>query len=281
MRFAAAILLAGCSSLSSDPGLDAELQIAAAAPDATAQFNPGAMPGDGAGPKILSLNVSSFNVAPGAIAQPLLGTLDAGATAVAFVLDGDRGWWLLPAGVPDPNSPTMPSFAARMSFARTLAAGPVTLIGRAVDEHGHFGPATTLTLTILATAAPGGGLVVALSWASATDLDLHVVEPSGAEIWSDSPTSATGGVLSLDSNSGCVIDGQDGETASWAQPPSGHYQVRVDTFSLCGQAVADWRVAVTLDGASLGVASGQSIDADTRGPHQRGSGREALDFDVP
>jgi hypothetical protein len=268
------LLLAGCGGASPDLGQNAALQLT------SAQFTPGAMPGDGAGPQVLTLNVSNFTVAPGAIDQPLLGTLSASATALAVQLTGDRGWWLLLAGVPDSDSPTLPSFNTRMSFARMIGAGPITIVARAVDAEGRFGAANTLPLTVSDLPQPDARLLIALEWDSATDLDLHAVDPSGAEIWSDAPTSPSGGVLDLDSNSGCVIDGHDAENVRFADPPPGHYSVRVDTFSLCGQPAAAWQLAVTLDGASLGAAAGQSVDADTEGPHQRGSGREVLGFDV-
>ena len=229
----------------------------------------------------MTLNLSAFAVAPGASAQPLLGTLGPTATAVAFQLLGDRGWWLIPAGVPDTFAPTLPTFDTRMSFARTLRPGPITLLARAVDEKGHFGAVRTIDLTVADLPQPDARLVISLKWASATDLDLHVIDPAGAEIWSDSPTSPSGGALDLDSNAQCAIDGHDQENVRFAAPPSGHYRVRVDTFSLCGEGVADWQLTVTLDGASLGDVSGQSVDADTQGTHQRGSGREVLGFDVP
>ena len=269
------LTLSACSSLSSDPGYAAALQVAGA------QYKPGAMPGDGAGPKVLALDVSLFTVAPGASQQPLVGTLDQTATAVAFQLAGDRGWWLFPAGVPDVNSPTLPTFMTQMGFAPTLEPGPVMLMARAVDANGNFGPASSLMLTVASPPASSARLVVTLSWAGASDLDLHVVEPDGTELWSDSPASPSGGMLDFDSNPQCVIDGHDREQASWAMPPGGHYLVRVDTFSLCGQPSSFWQVTATLDGNSLGASSGVSLDADTIGPHQRGSGRTALEFDVP
>jgi hypothetical protein len=269
------LLLAGCSAASPDPGLDAELQVAGA------RFNPGAMPGDGSGPKVLNLDVSAFAVLPGATAQPLLGTLDATATAVAVQLAGDRGWWLLLAGVPDVNSPTLPTFMTQMSFARAIPPGAATLVVRAVDASGHFGPASTLALRILSAPISNARLTVTLNWANNVDLDLHVVEPSGFEIWSDAPQSPAGGAIDLDSNEQCVIDGHDREQIAWKTPPSGHYVVRVDTFSLCGQPSAGWKLSVSLDGTSLGLADGVSVDSDTLGPHQRGSGLTALEFDVP
>jgi hypothetical protein len=248
---------------------------------AGAQFNAGPLPGESGGPAVIAMNVSSFTVAPGSVEHPLLGTLAAGATAVGIEMEGDRGWWLSLAGVPDSDSPTEPTFNARMSFARDLAPGAITVVARAVDEQGRFGPATRVQLQVADVPEPTARLSIALVWASATDLDLHVVEPDGAEIWSDAPQSPSGGVLDLDSNSQCVIDGHDREVVRFAAPPAGHYQVRVDTFSLCGLPSADWRVEAILDGVLVGAAAGQSVEADSFGRHQRGSGREVLGFDVP
>ena len=65
------------------------------------------------------------------------------------------------------------------------------------------------------------------------------------------------------------------------KPPSGHYVVRVDTFSLCKTIGASWRVEAFLEGASLGAAQGSSTDFDTRFSHDRGAGVLALELDVP
>jgi len=70
---------------------------------------------------------------------------------------------------------------------------------------------------------PAGALVVSLEWDTEADLDLHVVTPDGVEIWAgninsyQAPPPGTpvdpaawqaGGILDLDSNAGCVIDGR-------------------------------------------------------------------------
>ena len=54
----------------------------------------------------------------------------------------------------------------------------------------------------------------------------------------------------------------------------------------CGVAVraglfADWLVERLVDGAVVASARGEAIDADTRGEHDVGAGRTALEFDVP
>jgi hypothetical protein len=229
------------------------------------------------------MNVSHYSVVPGAREQPLLGTLSADATGVAFGVAGDVGYFSLPAGIPDTETPTLPSFNAKMAFSASLPPGELTLVGHAVDDRGRFGPARTVTLTVLDAPEPSGALVITLTWDRPADLDLHVVEPSGNEIWADRPVGdGHAGALDLDSNGGCILDGRDAEHVVYAgQAPPGHYVVRVDTPSLCGQPVAYWRAQATAAGQRLAEAAGSSVDADTRGPHERGAGRTAFELDLP
>jgi hypothetical protein len=145
---------------------------------------------------------------------------------------------------------------------------------------------------------------VCLHWDSNADLDLHVVAPNPpgsatptTEVYVKQPSSlpprsvvdpytpeelAAGGNLDFDSNGGCIIDGRQREQVIWgAPPPSGHYVIRVDAVSMCGDIAARWQVEVFSNGASLGSAYGQLGDSDTRFSHTRGSGLLALELDVP
>ena len=205
---------------------------------------------------------------------------------------------MLPAGVPDVTTPGFPTFAADISFGAKLAPGRRDLVVRAVDERGAFGPELVRPLVVLDPRRPIGKLVIALAWDTQADLDLHVVDPNGVEIWKRNVTSYVppppgsppeppgtkpdGGLLDLDSNASCVIDGRRAENVVWEnEPPRGRYVVRVDTFSLCAAPNARWRVEATYDGRSLGVAEGIATEIDTRFPHDRGAGALALEIDVP
>jgi uncharacterized protein YfaP (DUF2135 family) len=137
--------------------------------------------------------------------------------------------------------------------------------------------------------------VISLTWDSDVDLDLHVVDPAGVEIWAGNTTeyqvapgqpfdpnaARDAGMLDADSNGACVIDGREREDVTWPhEPPSGHYRVRVDTVSLCGLTETHWKVEARRDGKVIGSASGQSIEADTRWTHQLGAGVVALELEV-
>jgi hypothetical protein len=286
----AALLTAGCDGASQDPGLRALLRVA------NAQFVPGAPPTESGGPAILTFNNSSNLIRPGQRSKPLSGIVPRGTTGVAIYLDGDAGYWVVTPGAEDPTALLQLGFAATLSFSPALTPGPYTLVGRAIDASGNVGPPSTAMLTAMST-TPSGTLVVSLTWAQEADLDLHLVTPDGTDIWAKNINSheppkpgdppdpngwTQGGILDFDSNANCIIDGRRQEDVYWmAPPPSGHYIVRVDAFSLCGEPQADWAVTATLMDQPLGKAYGTAHDPDTWGQHVAGAGVTALEFDVP
>lgn len=274
-----------------DEGRDALMHVEGA------QFRREPMPADESGPKVVSA-VTSGRVRAGVSQHACSGELERTATAVAVGLDGDVGYWIVPAGIPLAASPTTPTFQAVFGVAASLAAGTHRLVFRAVDGAGRFGPATTRPLEVLGPDVPRGRLVISLSWDNQADLDLHVVMPSGIEIFKRNPTEyerpppsagpvppgapTDGGVLDRDSNAGCVFDGRRAENVVWTEaPPPGRYLVRVDTSSLCGAPSARWRVEALLDGVRIGAAQGTSTEHDLRFSHDRGGGVLALELDVP
>ncbi len=288
----AASAAASCSNgVQADRGTDAYMQVSGA------QFVRGPMPeGSASGPSVLQLDLIANDVWPGMTTDPLGGALSPNATAAAVGLQGDKGYWIVVAGPPNVATPNDPSFAANASFPTSIVPGSYTLVARAMDSAGNFGPPTTQTLVAESSPTnppPSGHLVVTLTWDTESNLDLHVVDPSGAEIyWGDqssqpaSPNAAADagsyGYVDDDSNANCVIDGLRREDALWPQPPpSGQYTVRVDAASLCGQPMADWNVRVLLDGKPIAQASGIAVDADTMGTHGAGAGVLALQFTVP
>lgn len=68
-------------------------------------------------------------------------------------------------------------------------------------------PESTISLPTLTPAAVPtmgtGDIQATLRWNNLNDLDLHVTDPSGNEIFFGNKSSPTGGLLDVDNNAGC------------------------------------------------------------------------------
>jgi hypothetical protein len=246
---------------------------------------------------------------PGVSNKSLTGNVGPDANAVALGVAGDDAYWLVPALTPDTSSDLTDyfTFATSLSLSPDLAGSPLLqsnpdsgtstlfLSSRAVDNSGNFGKATLQPLIMYAL-GPAGTLVVALDWDAPVDLDLHVQTPILAPndaglvtVWAKersaepyNPDAGPDGVLDFDSNEDCQIDGRDRENVVWTgQPPAGHYIVRVDAFSLCGQTSAAWHAIAYTPQGTLGEASGVLTDAATREAPTAGAGLTAFEFNYP
>jgi hypothetical protein len=287
------LAMASCGGLASDTGLEALVRVEGG------QFYRGAIdqvPAVSA-PIVVDVLNSQTVVTPGLQNKRISGRLDPSATAVAIGFAGDAGYWVLPADVPDADSPTQPTFHANLSFSPTLPAKSYDLIVRASAPPGGLGPPAHVALDVEQTLPPAGALVVSLWWDTESDLDLHVVDAYGVEIWTGninsydpyaaSPTTDAGawnegGVLDFDSNAGCVLDGRCNENVVWSVgPPAGNYVARVDAFSLCGNSAARWTVESFLNGLSLGRAEGEAVPSSQRFTKGKGGGLAALSFTIP
>ncbi len=92
--------------------------------------------------------------------------------------------------------------------------------------------------------SPGyGDVQITLTWPQdGIDLDLHVTDPDGFEIYFDDEVSPSGGWLDDDNLQGGGIP----ENVFWVQAPSGHYVVEVVYFS--GSEPANWTVRTIVQG---------------------------------
>jgi hypothetical protein len=285
------LLAFACDATDADEGRDATMQVA------KAQFFRGAMPAPSGPASVRSATVPP-KVEAGSVERSIAGEISKDGTAVAIGLAGDLGYWVLPAGLPSAAATDEPTYLALLSFSPKAAPGAREIVVSAVDAEKRFGPVLIKPIAIVARALPEGELVVSLSWDNRANLDLHVVDPTGAEIFKrdvnsyQSPgpgapreapnTPHDGGVLDFDSNAECIPDGRRAENVVWTEaPPKGHYLVRVDTFSLCEEPASRWQVQAFLHGTRIGAAEGISTDVDTTFSHDRGAGVLALEFDVP
>ncbi|HEY1558277.1 MAG TPA: hypothetical protein VGF94_25800 [Kofleriaceae bacterium] len=298
----AVILLSGCwTTASSDPGYGHAIYVDGA------QFRPGGFPGATGGPPVLSLFTAHPSVLVGENREPLSGVLDPEARAVIVGAAGFDGAWIVPAGPPDTSTPTDASLHATFGVGDVLGVGPFTLEAAAVDADGRIGDAQTVALIAADQPPPTGDLVVSLDWLGAADLDLHVIDPTGAEVWIGNPNTiqfppgtigvdpcawAAGGILDRDAEAACAREANPSEDVIWTTrtcggttyPPAiatGTYTVRVDARSLCGDASEPWSVTVSREGAPIGAARGITTPDDVGlEAHGRGAGTTALTFGI-
>ena len=103
-----------------------------------------------------------------------------------------------------------------------------------------------------------GDVKLTLRWNSSSDLDLHVLEPSGEELWySAKGPSATGGRLDIDANIGCEEDGSL-ENIFWplGKAPTGQYTVKVVGYSVTGCGSGDYELTIAVAGKEPRVING-------------------------
>ncbi len=286
---AAALLASACGAR--DLGLDALLRIEGG------YYVEGPLPAESGGPAVLSLETTRNALSPGDRGHILRGTLPGQANGLALMRAGDPGHWIVTAGPPDIASPELLSFDLRAELDHGAPTGELRIETRATDRDGRTGATRALALMVEAEPVDDAELSVTLAWEGAADLDLRVVDPAGTEIgvrnpnaWEMPPPEAEpdptgwreGATLDVDAQAGCTAVGRRRERVRWPiAPAAGTYLVRVDTYSLCGDASARWRVIAARQGVVLGEAQGVSTPVDTRFSHDRGAGVLALRFEVP
>ena len=117
-----------------------------------------------------------------------------------------------------------------------------------------------------------GDLVVSLLWQSVVDLDLHVIDPRGEEIYFENPRSLTGGLLEYEANASCLTATTEPlESIFWKADtaPSGDYQVIVDYYGTCGdEALQEFLVGVWIGGELVEMVEGTIEPQTTQLVHE-------------
>jgi hypothetical protein len=207
----------------------------------------GSPPAAGAGPGLQV--TSNSTVINGGTSQAIL--IATAPITVAYVSIGGAGsYWEL--RLPTPQT----RIVLVLSFATTLPSSNFDCVYGAASGTGAV--SVPVNVPTQGRTVGSGDVQVSLSWNAASDVDLHVVDPTGEEIYYGHRTSASGGVLDLDSNAACSIDGAQNENITWpiGRAPAGTYTVRVDYWSSCGVPRTDYVVRVS-NGRSSQVYQGQ------------------------
>ena len=111
------------------------------------------------------------------------------------------------------------------------------------------------TLRVTTLVVGTGEVQVSISWDQPTDVDLFLLEPGDDPelIYYGDNASDDGGMLDLDSNPACAIDGVNNENITYqgADAPSGEYIVAVSYYSNCDISVpTNFVVTVRANGST-------------------------------
>ena len=110
-----------------------------------------------------------------------------------------------------------------------------------------------------------GDVQVTLRWESNADVDLHVFEPDGSEIYFAEPgPTSTGGQLDVDSNVGCEQEASV-ENAFWPTggAPTGDYRIEVVGYQVDGCGSGAYTVTATVRGEEVLSETGEVGEDET------------------
>jgi hypothetical protein len=120
-----------------------------------------------------------------------------------------------------------------------------------------------LLLTVGELSLAAGSLTITLRWVGDADLNLFVRDPAGQIVSWSNPTVASGGLLQIDSNTGCdTLSTQPLEHIYWVNPTlaSGDYTVWVWYQNVCTrQEPTLFALEMRLNGESLLLVENQTV----------------------
>jgi hypothetical protein len=163
-----------------------------------------------------------------------------------------------------------------VSFGQTIPFPEFDLQFQLVSPGGSVGTLSSVHMSVLEAGI--GQVQVTASWDQLTDVDLHVVEPNQNEVFWFAATSPTGGVLDLDSNQACHLDGKNTENIRWTtNAPAGPYIVRLDYFDRCNLTTDTNYVVTVHNGGTTTVFTG-SFHQNQADAGNVGAGRTITSF---
>ncbi len=268
-----AFALGGCSDRIYTTGLEEPLSVH------DAQFVEGELPGtappkpgqDVKKPDATAPTADTLYLRPGLANVRFAGLVSDRALSVAVALKGQgTGYWLFPAGAPDPSQTGYLDYDFVADFHESLPAGRHEFLVAAIDADGNSGSQASTSLCINSLVPDYGNacdptiqppdLVVSLRWDTPADLDLVVVTPSGKVVSPQNPTTAEPdasghlepnapgvGNLDLDSNRDCKVDARQLENLVFhTVPKRATYHVYANLNRACDQASVTYELSYHL-----------------------------------
>ena len=263
-RLAAALILmatAGCDGglkeSSFGPITDIVTSVTTVSGTATATLGTGERPAASSGPTITVLGIPTA-INGGSLRVTVASTTPFSQVVVSLQFFDGFYQLDLPAPVTTIDlvvgmSPEAPQAALGFVYGAAASGGP---LGAVINQN------------INVIRVGSGDVQVSVAWDAATDVDLHVTDPSGEEIYFGNLTSASGGTLDLDSNAACTIDNVNNENIVWPAggAPTGQYTVHLVYWSACTQPQTNYTVTILVVGQQPQIFSGTLITANANTP---------------
>jgi len=201
-------------------------------------------------------------------------TASAEIVTIYAAVAGQTGYWSIPVPAGSTAADVLLTFVQDLG-GQAGGTELLAIVFEVADALGNISApqSTPTTITVVGT----GDVEVALNWTVPNDLDLHVFDPTGHEVYFADRFDSTGNVslLDLDSNAACDIDNVDAEHIVWPKggAPHGTYTVMVDNYENCQNVAASYTVTVqvtgkapqTYVGSFLATDPGDSDEATTVG----------------
>jgi hypothetical protein len=100
-----------------------------------------------------------------------------------------------------------------------------------------------------------GAIQVTAAWNADSDIDLHVTDPQGEEVFYGHRASSSGGRLDHDANAACAHQPPTVENVFWStpNPPRGTYRVRVVAYDMCNSSNTPVILSLAVGGRVIGT----------------------------
>ena len=171
-------------------------------------------------------------------------------TKLAVVIPDLDDYWELTLPAATTSTPIL------IVFSQNIPT-PVFQMRLAGANGGPYGAYQNAPISVISVGT--GDVQVNITWDSPADVDLHVVDPLGEELYWAHKSAVSGGKLDLDSNAACGSDGPRAENIFWTAgliAPRGDYVVRVDYWSSCSAVKTSYVVTVNTRGKPPQVFTG-------------------------
>lgn len=202
-------------------------------------------------PVINSVQHNTSFIPGGGVPMQILATTQSGSITKVYVgLEGFAGYYEV--------SIAQASVFVNPIVAQSVTHDELTFNLSVGDNNGNVSELYTFTVNRIDVGT--GRLQVSLTFDQNTDLDLYLVEPDGETIYYGNSSSSNGGILDLDSNPACYIDGVNNENITYddqAEIETGTYTVRVNNYSDCVNQQVNFSVVARYNGQLI-ATSGNS-----------------------